>query len=373
MIYLSYKKKTTDDKQLEFFSVRKDNLRYKIVFYERVMSMSFLICRMEKFQKCDVKGIQFHDQRERDSKTNPDIDKEQSHLNYDLHNTAKIDFNKTVNKRIDELNVTKKPRKDAVVMNEFVITSDKGFFDKLPEFKQKEFFQESYEFMSERYGKENVIHSTVHIDETTPHMHFAIVPVTEDGRLCSKDIFNRQELRDIQTDFAKHLQDKGFDIKRGQENSSAQHIEIQRLKMNTLKNQINDIEQVQSSQGDINSIETKKSILGAFTKEITVSEESFNEVKELAKECLANRNELRDTKKELEYQKENNQKLRKNYDVEHTENAQKGWQIYDLQKENKKLKEYKDIVQQEHPEVHREVERNLVIQNKKDRGLSRER
>ncbi|MBJ7968236.1 plasmid recombination protein, partial [Bacillus cereus] len=40
---------------------------------------------MQKFKMRDVKGIQIHNQREKESHTNPDIEKEQSHLNYDLH------------------------------------------------------------------------------------------------------------------------------------------------------------------------------------------------------------------------------------------------------------------------------------------------
>lgn len=41
----------------------------------------------------------------------------------------------------------------------------------------KRFFELVYLFLTERYGEENVISAYVHMDETTPHMHFLFVPV----------------------------------------------------------------------------------------------------------------------------------------------------------------------------------------------------
>ncbi|HDR3064293.1 TPA: plasmid recombination protein, partial [Pseudomonas aeruginosa] len=45
--------------------------------------------------------MQFHNQRERESKTNPDIDKERSHENYDLVNDEPIDYNERVKEIIE--------------------------------------------------------------------------------------------------------------------------------------------------------------------------------------------------------------------------------------------------------------------------------
>ena len=44
------------------------------------------------------------------------------------------------------------------------------------------FFRLTYDFLSERYGKENVISSYVHMDETTPHTHFLFIPVVDDKK-----------------------------------------------------------------------------------------------------------------------------------------------------------------------------------------------
>ncbi|WP_444544439.1 plasmid recombination protein [Pullulanibacillus camelliae] len=55
--------------------------------------MSYAVVRMQKMKAHDLKGIQFHNQRERESRTNLDIDKERSHENYDLVHDEKIDYN----------------------------------------------------------------------------------------------------------------------------------------------------------------------------------------------------------------------------------------------------------------------------------------
>ena len=47
---------------------------------------------------------------------------------------------------------------------------------------QEMFFKEAYNFMENKYGKENVISAYVHLDETSPHMHFCFVPVVFDTK-----------------------------------------------------------------------------------------------------------------------------------------------------------------------------------------------
>ena len=50
--------------------------------------MSFLVLHMDKFKKEAVRGIQSHNERERESHSNPDIDYERSGHNYDLYESA---------------------------------------------------------------------------------------------------------------------------------------------------------------------------------------------------------------------------------------------------------------------------------------------
>ena len=266
--------------------------------------MSFAVVHMQKFKVAAVKGIQFHNQRERDSKTNPDIDKSKTNLNYDLHNSKPIDYNQTVKTVISENVITDRAiRKDAVVMCNFVVTSDKNFFDNLTDQEQSKFFEKSYDFFKNRYGEEKIISANVHLDETTPHMHLSLVPVTENNRLSAKSLFDRKELRSIQDDFPKYIQEQGFDLKRGIDaEGKNKHIETQKFKAMEIENKIKDLEQEKNSvqnglksirndfkeiEGtkilfdEINSIEGKYGFMSK--KKITIDINDFEKLKDIAK------------------------------------------------------------------------------------------
>jgi len=183
--------------------------------------MSCGIVRVQKFSAGSVKGIEIHDRRDKDfSHTNKDIDFERSKENYDLHqgNEGKT-FYSASKERIDGLHLKKAVRKDAVVMAQVLVTSDKAFFDGLSEGETKQFFRDSYEFLCNRYGKENAISATVHMDERTPHMHFNFVPVTADGRLSAKDVLTRKSLTEQQTAFFEQV-GKAYGLKRGEPKDS---------------------------------------------------------------------------------------------------------------------------------------------------------
>src|SRR5699024_11339041 len=71
-----------------------------------------------------LKGMQFHNQRERKSRTNDDIDHERTRENYDLKNDKNIDYNERVKEIIESQKTgTRKTRKDAVLVNELLVTS----------------------------------------------------------------------------------------------------------------------------------------------------------------------------------------------------------------------------------------------------------
>ena len=110
-----------------------------------------------------------------------------------------------------------------MLITSFILGSDKEFFDGISPETQKHFFDDCTEFFSERYGKENVVSAVVHLDESTPHLHFNLMPVTG-GRLCAKELFNRTALRELQTDFYE-IVGKKYGLKRGKEGSTAKHLD----------------------------------------------------------------------------------------------------------------------------------------------------
>lgn len=210
---------------------------------------------MQKMKSHDLKGIQFHNQRERESKTNSDIDKERSHKNYDFVNDENIDYNERVKEIIESQKTgSRKTRKDAVLVNELLVTSDRDFFERLDPVEQKRFFEESFKLFSERYGEQNIAYATVHNDEKTPHLHIGVVPM-RDGKLQGKNVFNRAELLWMQDKFPEHMQKLGFDLERGEKGSDRQHIETTKYKKQTLEKEIDFLEK---------NIVTKKDELTAF-------------------------------------------------------------------------------------------------------------
>lgn len=88
------------------------------------------------------------------------------------------------------------------------------------------YFSEALKFLREKHGAENVISSTVHLDERTPHMVVYVVPMTKDKRLsCREFLGGAAKLRQLQTDFHQQC-GKPFGLERGIEGSKAKHEKI---------------------------------------------------------------------------------------------------------------------------------------------------
>jgi hypothetical protein len=194
--------------------------------------------------------------REKQNHSNPDIDTSLSELNYDLVNRTD-NYKKDIEKFINEnKSTTRAVRKDAVLINEWIITSDRNFFENLSDEDTKEFFISAKEYFAENFGEENIRYATVHLDESTPHLHMGIVPFDEDKKLSAKRVFNREALRNVQEDLPKLLQEKGFDIKRGLEGSDRKNLTVPEFK--ELKEKEKEIER---------EIDRKKNELKAYTQE----------------------------------------------------------------------------------------------------------
>lgn len=126
------------------------------------------------------------------------------------------------------------PRKDSVQAVEFVLTASPDFF-KDSETTQK-WINENISFLKEEFGN-NLLNVVLHLDETTPHFHVIITPITQDGRLSCKDLYGGSaKLSALQTRYANKM--KPFNLKRGKEKSTAEHTTIKEFYslINTLKN-----------------------------------------------------------------------------------------------------------------------------------------
>ena len=196
---------------------------------------------MEKYHKQDVAPIEKENERDENYEaSNPQIDSERTRNNYRFTPYFGKTYTEFINGRIKALDLS--PRKDAVVMNSFVLGSDKTFFDGLAKIEQYNFFSDCYKFFAERYGEENIIAAVVHNDETTPHMHLNLMPVTKDGRLCSKQLFDKPQLQQLQTDFYEEV-GKKYGLQRGKEGSQRKHLSTAEFKAKKIIEQAEAIKQ----------------------------------------------------------------------------------------------------------------------------------
>lgn len=149
------------------------------------------------------------------SRGNENIDPSRTHLNYNLAPHRECSPIEYLHQRLSEVKVQK--RADVNVLCDWVVTVPKD----LPAAEHKKFFEETYRFLSVRYGGQvNVVSAFVHMDETTPHLHFAFVPVkygfkeskknpdisTEYRKVSAKEVLTRHDLQTFHTDLQKHLE-----------------------------------------------------------------------------------------------------------------------------------------------------------------------
>ncbi|ERH96585.1 MobV family relaxase [Bacillus thuringiensis] len=312
----------------------------------------FVICHMQKFKMRDVKGLQIHNQREKESHSNSDIIQARTEQNYDLiHDKEKVDYKKLIQNRIDNGVVSNRAiRKDAVVCCSFMISASPDYMNSLSQVEQRRFFEESLRFLKGRYGEENFVYASVHVDEKTPHMHVGMVPVNEKQKLSAYSFFkNKSEFHDLQDKIYEHVKEKGFDIERGV-SSDRKHLSTQRFKAVTLQQEIEELEQekkgIDSRLHDLKmSLDQAKSVdeipvkeKGGFirSKTVEITSEDFESIKVLARSSEALREDVRRLKNESGV-------ITREKDGLYREKCILEGQITELKRENRGLKEENDF------------------------------
>lgn len=195
--------------------------------------MSFQQVIAGKVKLNGLGGIRRHLQERHRVKTNPNIDLSRSHLNHCIEGLTPDHLNSRVNSRIKQLRLKKKPRSDAVGLEDIIISASADFMLTLDAALRKQYFTDSLHFFQQRYGKENVMYCQCHLDESNPHIHIGIVPITPDGRLSAKSLFNPKSLEQLQTDFHDCVSSH-YGLERGQFHSKT-YLPLQQFKANQAK------------------------------------------------------------------------------------------------------------------------------------------
>lgn len=230
----------------------------------------------QKNKMSDIKGKEMEQERE-GKISNPDINHDKTHLNYDLVE-SELNLYQRVKERVEQVRSVSRIQKNSVVDYSNIITVSKDQYEEWGLDKSKRYLQEVYNYFCQEFGKENVVSAKVHLDETTPHMHLHFVPVNqENGKLQARKLMTPARINKIHTNAPKYLQEKGFDVVRG-EGKTERSLEIHQYKAEKIKEQINMLKDklealegqyeafkdIESTIEELDSIEVKKGLIGDY-------------------------------------------------------------------------------------------------------------
>lgn len=204
--------------------------------------MSFAIIRNTKYKRENLKGIYRHNERKNKNYSNDNIDKERSYLNYSIK-SPKYRYDKEFDRLKEKYNLKGQIKTVSNIACEYIITSDKQFFEEIGEEETKRYFETAYKFVSEykNLGEQYIMSAKVHMDEETPHMHLIFLPVVHttdkkgnniDKLACSEFWKEKDSYRRLQDAFYQYMTSHNFELERGvpKEETGRVHIDIKEYK-----------------------------------------------------------------------------------------------------------------------------------------------
>lgn len=345
------------------------------------MNLNYAIFRSEPIYTInDLAQIGSHNKREKKAyNSNPDIKIELSKNNIELvplaekyvkgfkllvkdyekeHNermkTEREDRKKTFNQMLD--------KSKNVVADELLFTATNEFFKEMTREDIIDWANTCMEFVYEDLGytKEQVLHSVIHLDEKTPHIHCVVVPLVKkfDKRTNTErfTISKKQYIRDkihlseLQDKYHKRLTDKGYDLERGIKGSDRKHIKIKDYKKINRK-----LEQNLNTRNDrfdkiMNELDKKMETTKTIPfdkKHIIVEKDTFDtmhkaineskKVMELQPKINEVFNEINNYADSYNFLEKDNQRYKREIKVLKTKNS-------NLLQENNKLRAYIDTI-----------------------------
>ena len=204
--------------------------------------MSFAIIRNTKYKRENLKGIYRHNERRNKNYSNDNIDKDKSYLNYSLK-SPKYRYDKEFDIMKEKYDLKGQIKTVSNIACEYIITSDKQFFEEIGEEETKRYFENAYQFVTEykNLGEQYIMSAKVHMDEETPHMHLIFLPVvhTQDKKgnnidklACSEFWKEKDSYRRLQDAFYQYMTSHSFELERGvpKEETEREHIDIKEYK-----------------------------------------------------------------------------------------------------------------------------------------------
>ncbi len=201
--------------------------------------MSYAIIRNTKYKRENLKGIFRHNERRNKNYSNKNIDKEKTYLNYSLKE-AQFSYEKEFDRIRKKYNLKGQVKTVSNIACEYIITSDKEFFESIGEQETKRYFETAYKFVCQYkdLGEQYILSANVHMDEETPHLHLVFIPVVHtkdkngneiDKIACSEFWKAKDSYRQLQDAFYEFMVSNHFDLERGNENGRV-HLSVEDYK-----------------------------------------------------------------------------------------------------------------------------------------------
>ncbi len=207
--------------------------------------MSYAIIRNTKYKRENLKGIFRHNERRNQNYSNKNIDKEKSYLNYALK-SSKYTYEKEFDRIRKEYDLKGQIKTVSNIACEYIITSDKQFFEEIGQEETKRYFETAYQFVTEYkdLGEQYILSAQVHNDEETPHLHLIFLPVVHkkdkngnniDKLACSEFWKEKDSYRRLQNAFYDYMVSHHFKLERGlpKEETNRQHLDLKEFKQIT--------------------------------------------------------------------------------------------------------------------------------------------
>jgi hypothetical protein len=227
------------------------------------------MAHLKKNTRGAVPGLAVHFERKTDHHTNKEIDVSKTYLNQDLMADGS-DMLSRFNARLNDVYCMK--RDDVKALATWIVTLPEELTEASYE-QQSAFFEATTNFLNERYGQENAVAAVVHYDETTPHLHYAFVPVVFDDKkarykVSAKEVLTRHDLQTFHDDLDQHLKkvlpfyEQGILNNKTLPFENVAEIKKYNDQFNALKNELADVEE---------NIRAKKALL-------TITDQALTEV-----------------------------------------------------------------------------------------------
>lgn len=170
-----------------------------------------------------------------------------------------------------------------------------------------------YNFISKRFGEENIIAFVVHLDEKNPHVHCTVVPVNEKNKISYQDYFghNKEEARRTFLNLHNEVAEvnKKYDLERGEDiNTTGARHRTSEEYWNWLRDKCNELENQKQGKEDAlkfvdeeyRRTEIKMKGLSKMLSNLEVRKtDLLNEIYELEEESQSGQNSVSELQKKI--------------------------------------------------------------------------